>query len=128
MFLEFEAPDYCAEGVRSFKTFIDEPATSGTLTLYGAFIRSEIVGMAATRGSGSHISLFFVNPGFHRRGIGRALFEAMLRHSPAGRLTVNSSPYAAEIYRRLGFTDTAPEQLQNGIRYIPMEYIGNQTR
>ncbi|WP_460645598.1 GNAT family N-acetyltransferase [Lacrimispora brassicae] len=37
-------------------------------------------------------------------------------------MTVNSSPYAVEIYHKLGFVDTDTEQLVNGIRFIPMEY------
>ena len=37
-------------------------------------------------------------------------------------LTVNSSPYAAKIYRKLGFVDTDTEQVTNGIRYVPMKY------
>jgi len=37
-------------------------------------------------------------------------------------MTVNSSLYAVEIYRRLGFVDTNTEQIVNGIRFIPMKH------
>ena len=36
--------------------------------------------------------------------------------------TVNSSPYAVEVYRHLGFVPTDTEQLTNGIRYTPMRF------
>jgi len=37
-------------------------------------------------------------------------------------ITVNSSPYAVEAYRRLGFVNTDTEQLTNGIRYYSMTH------
>ena len=36
--------------------------------------------------------------------------------------TVNSSPYAVEVYRHLGFEEMDQEQTVNGIRFIPMKY------
>lgn len=38
-----------------------------------------------------------------------------------GRMTVNSSHYAIPIYHRFGFHDTDQEQMQDGIRFTPME-------
>ena len=38
-----------------------------------------------------------------------------------GRMTVNSSHYAIPIYHRFGFHDTYQEQMQDGIRFTPME-------
>ena len=35
-------------------------------------------------------------------------------------ITVNSSPYAVPIYERLGFRQTKPEQVVDGIRIVPM--------
>ena len=37
---------------------------------------------------------------------------------------VNSSPYAVDVYHKLGFTDTDKEQMTNGIIYTPMIYKG----
>ena len=63
----------------------------------------------------------------HRQGIARALFSAVrdfCRTDPAvSRITVNSSPYAVEIYRRLGFTATDAERVTDGIRFTPMTYL-----
>ena len=37
---------------------------------------------------------FFVKKEYHRKGIGRKLFEAMLNDCDEKRITVNASPYA----------------------------------
>ncbi|MGM9541909.1 MAG: GNAT family N-acetyltransferase [Candidatus Limivicinus sp.] len=50
------------------------------------------------------------------------LFDAMRRDYASQVFTVNSSPYAVEVYRHLGFTPTDTEQLTNGIRYTPMRF------
>ena len=41
-----------------------------------------------------------------------------------GPVTVNSSPYGAEAYRRLGFVDTDGMQFVNGMYFIPMKREG----
>ena len=35
---------------------------------------------------------------------------------------IDSSPYAAPIYQKLGFRAIGPEQVVDGLRFIPMEY------
>lgn len=35
--------------------------------------------------------------------------------------TVNSSPYAHEVYKHLGFQDTDKEQVIKGLRFMPMK-------
>ena len=63
----------------------------------------------------------------HRQGIARALFSALRDHCRTApdtpRITVNSSPYAVEAYRRLGFRATGGERTVDGIRFTPMEYL-----
>ena len=71
-----------------------------------------------------HIGGFFVGAGYHRRGIGRRLFEAMRLDYEMQAFTVNSSPYAVEVYRHLGFLPTDTEQVADGIRYTPMRFEG----
>jgi GNAT superfamily N-acetyltransferase len=122
VFLGFEAPEYSQEGVDEFKRYIDQQAEELTLEVYGAFEQDELIGVIATKNGGSHISWFFVKKENHGQGIGRKLFEHILPLCDNCFLTVNSSPYAVKIYRKLGFADTAEEQLTNGIRYIPMQY------
>lgn len=119
VFQEFEAPDYPPEGVEAFHTYISNAEQVKHLTAFGAWKGRNLLGVLAA--AGSHIALFFVDPAFHRRGIGRALFQAYLAAGDWDRVTVHSSPYAVEVYRHLGFSPTAAEQLwPDGIRYTPM--------
>lgn len=71
------------------------------------------------------ICLFFVAKEFHRKGIGRGLLERAIvqcisNNSNIKAIEVNSSFYAVEAYKKLGFIQTKPEQLVNGIRFVPM--------
>ena len=121
IFGEYEAPDYSEQGVKEFYKSIHEPEWISALQVYGAFDEDKLVGVLATRNNGKHIALFFVKGAYHKRGIGRTLFEHFLKECPAGVITVNSSPYAVPVYHKLGFIDTDKEQTSNGIRYIPMK-------
>ena len=91
------------------------------MPFYGAFHGGELVGVLAMR-KPQHISLFFVKEVWHRQGVGRLLFDAMRRDYADQVFTVNSSSYAVEVYRHLGFVPTNTEQLTNGIRYTPMRF------
>ena len=119
VFLEFEAPDYPPEGVETFHDYLVNTEQEKTLTVFEAWEDAGLLGVLAAEGS--HIALFFVDPTFHRRGIGRQLFRAYLAEGGWGRVTVHSAPGAVEVYRHLGFSPTAGEQLSpDGIRYVPM--------
>jgi Acetyltransferases len=130
VFLQFEAPEYCEEGINEFRGFIQadsirQKLLNEELFLWAGYEDNRIVGVIAVRPP-FHISLLFVNPQFHRRGIARSLFETVLevcKKDGYAEITVNSSPYAVGIYRRLGFTDTDAEQTVNGIRFVPMKYM-----
>ena len=126
VFMQYEAPDYSDEGVETFKrTAIYNVEYISSIAIYGAYENDKMVGVIATRNNGSHIALFFVDGQHHRKGIGKMLFQTVLDQSTAEEITVNSSPYAKEVYHHLGFKDTAPEQITEGIRYIPMLYKKN---
>lgn len=128
VFMQYEAPDYSDKGVESFKmTALYNEKYIGSLKMFGAYEDDTILGVIATRNNGNHIALFFVDGQYHRKGIGKQLFQAVLDESTAGEITVNSSPYAKEVYHHLGFQDTASEQISGGIRYIPMVYLNNQS-
>jgi len=120
VFMQFEAPDYAPKGIATFHNFLHDPDAVSALTFYGAYMKDQLVGVLATRGS-SHIALFFVEPCYQRQGVGRALFTAAKEACVCDTMTVNSSPYAVEIYRRLGFHALSEEQLVDGIRFTPMK-------
>jgi len=93
------------------------------LKIYGAFKKKELLGLIATRDNGSHIALFFVEGKYRRQGIGRNLFEHMLDKTNAEKITVNSSVFARDIYRRFGFRQFEDEKEANGLRFIPMVFL-----
>ena len=122
VFLKFEAPDYLDEGINTFRDFINNEDAIDGLEMYGAYENGSLIGVIATRNEGNHIALFFVHGKYHRKGIGRKLFEVVLKNSTLELITVNSSPYATEIYHKLGFVDTDIEQTKEGMRFKPMKY------
>ena len=121
VFCRFEAPEYSQEGIAEFQKTLQNMEALRHMPFYGAFHAGELVGVLAMR-KPQHISLFFVKEAWHRQGVGRGRFDAMRQDYVDQSFTVNSSPYAVEVYRHLGFTPTDTEQLTNGIRYTPMRY------
>lgn len=111
VFMEYEAPDYPAEGVKEFKLALADPNYIDNLCYYIAVERHEIIGMLATRDNGTHIGLLFVNGDWHRKGIGRKLVEYALRCCKSVDMTVNSAPHAHEFYKQIGFVDANVEQI-----------------
>lgn len=120
VFLKFEAPDYTDEGIKEFKDSIDNPDFIGKMEIYGGFIDEELVGVVATREK-HHLSLLFVREDYHKKGIGRSLYNFVFGENPDNFMTVNASPYAKAFYEHLGFRCTTEEQCINGIRFYPMK-------
>ena len=125
VFLEFQAPGYFKEGVQEFMRFT-EPETicamlsENKMRIWTCICTGRIVGVLAARND--HIHLLFVDKRFHRNGIARQLFNRMVENFNTSEVTVYSSPYAVEAYRKLGFADTDKEQIVNGMRMIPMKF------
>ncbi len=123
VFMQFEAPDYTDEGIETFfKISFEDKKFMESLTVYGAFDNEKLAGIIATRSEGTHIALFFIKSEYQKKGIGRMLFEKVLSECPSDYITVNSSPYAHEIYRHFGFYDTDFEKSFGGVRFFPMKY------
>lgn len=132
VFCEFEAPVYSEEGIKIFKEFISSERLASDIRnngfrIYCCFEADVLVGVIALRNL-SHISLLFVKKSHHRRGIAKELLNLaiadILRYNPeAKELTVNSSPYAVEVYNRLGFTATDTMREKSGIIYMPMKKL-----
>ena len=94
--------------------------------MWGYYYENEIAGVISTRDV-SHISLLFVDKKYHKKGIAKALFSELLtelkKNPDVKKITVNSSPYAVEVYKKLGFKQTDEKQEKDGIIFIPMEFI-----
>lgn len=71
-------------------------------------------------GPGIRIISLFVDPGFQRRGIGRALFEKVIGADTRQIVTVLAAPGAPEAYRKLGFTEAADWATFRGMQSLPM--------
>lgn len=129
-FLRFEGRDYTREGIRNFYDFITDD------DLYVAFLKGEYQLMVALDGqkvigAGSirnrnHLSLLFVEEGYHRMGVGRAILTAVCDYlkQEAGEkyISLKAAPYAVNFYRRLGFRAVRPEEY-SGIRVTEMEKV-----
>ena len=122
VFLEYEAPDYTEEGINEFKKTIDDMFWVKEREFYGAYDNNKILGVIATKDI-THIALFFVDGKYHKQGIGRMLYNKVEELNNKGFFTVNSSPYAHEVYKHLDFIDTDVEQCINGLRFYPMKKI-----
>lgn len=129
VFLEYEAPDYNDEGITEFMKFIEYTAIKqelikGRFRMWTCVDGEKIVGVLASR-SPCHISLLFVDGAHQRKGTAKALLDKLIDFYKANydyrEITVNSSPYAVNIYHKLGFIDTDVEQTVNGIRFVPMK-------
>jgi RimJ/RimL family protein N-acetyltransferase len=127
VFDELVAPDYERDGIEEFHRFAD-PAAMAKRVRSGGFVL-----MARQSGSlvgvieftlPDHIRLLFV--ALRRQGIAgelvaRAVEKARSESPALTKITVNSSPYAEAVYRRLRFRRTGSATTENGIRFIPME-------
>jgi ribosomal protein S18 acetylase RimI-like enzyme len=127
-FSTFIAPGYSDEGKLTFTAFVQpqrivERHNSGHFTLV-AESEGMIVGMIQVRRP-SHVLLLFVDGQEHRRGVARRLVETALEkicseEAAVNEVTVNSTPYAVEVYRRLGFEYAGGEESREGIVFTPM--------
>lgn len=132
VFQEFEAPDYSDEGIQQFNQFISfetihQQIANQELMIWAYFSdKTTLTGMIALR-LPNHISLLFVNKMFHRQGIARILMQTVAIHCQSvymvAKLTLNSSPYAFNAYKHLGFIPTDNQQEIDGIIFTPMEKI-----
>jgi len=127
VFMRFQSDSFTPEGVDTFRRFVDPVhmlplIECGIMFFRGAFDEGRLVGVIATRGF-PHISLLFVNPSDHRRGIATLLVQdivSIAKEKAFTAVSVNASSYAIPFYRRLGFVSLDTEKVENGIRFTPM--------
>lgn len=122
VFQKYEAVNYPEEGKQLFYQAIHDPGYLSTLKAYGAFEGKELVGIIATREAGKHVALFFVDGNYHGQGIGRRLWNELMAENDSKEITVHSSIYAQEVYKKLGFEQTGEMQEEDGMQFIPMTY------
>lgn len=122
------APYFDAQGVAEFLQYLAPHELVKRLhhehSVWVAEHGGQIVGMLEVRHD-NHITLFFVDQSHQGQGIGRQLLatvtQACQSRNPAlTELSLHATPNAVAIYQRLGFTPTAPEQTERGMRFVPM--------
>lgn len=125
-FMKFEAPDYSKQGIESFFKFANYETIkenfSKNMKMYVAKVNEKIVGVIGYRDN-SHINLLFVLEEYQHNGIAKALYNLVLencKNANTKRMTVNSSPYAHNVYLKLGFIDDNQMQEVDGIKFYPM--------
>lgn len=123
------APLLSAEGVAEFLRYVEPEAWRRRLEAHPPALVAEqgeeVVGVIEGRGPG-HISLLFVAGDEQRQGVGRELVRLIVeefRHRlpGLGSVEVHASPNAVGAYERFGFDARGPEQVVDGIRFVPME-------
>lgn len=133
VFLQFEAPDYGPEGVRTFRRDIVQneaflsKCRQGACPIYAAFDQDKMIGIIGMRSNRTHVNLVFTRKEYHRRGVATALFQYLLadvmKDDPVPQeITLNASPYGKPFYLHLGFEPQSEEQERDGIRFTPMKY------
>jgi ribosomal protein S18 acetylase RimI-like enzyme len=80
-------------------------------------------GYIATRDR-SHLYHLFVQPDLHGQGVGRLLWQHLLRVGGPGPYTVNSTVSAVGVYRSFGFVPSGEPQFHRCPPYVPMAYAG----
>ena len=125
-FLKFEAPDYSKEGVENFFKFANYETIKENLNrnmkMYVAKVNERIVGVIGYRDN-SHINLLFVLEEYQHNGIAKALYNLVIekcKNADKKKITVNSSPYAHNVYLKFGFIDDNQMQEVDGIKFYPM--------
>jgi GNAT superfamily N-acetyltransferase len=122
------APLFSEEGVQEFLRYVSPDAlrqrSNSNHFVLVARAGQDIVGAIEVRNH-NHVSMLFVDTASQRQGIARELLRRALvicrGHRPHGReIDVNSSPNAVPAYERLGFRPKGPEQIEQGIRFVPM--------
>lgn len=113
--------DFNEEGYNTFNSFISSEETMNELTIYGAFDDKDLIGIIGTKNAGQHVSLLFIRKEYHRKGIGKRLFNYAIANYLADEISVNSSTYAIPFYQSLGFEKTDETQEVNGMKYTPMK-------
>lgn len=125
VYTECGKADYNEEGLETFKSFINNEQLMDELTIYGAFCDHELIGVMGSKKEGKHISLFFIKPMYHRKGIGRKLFNYAYASDGCNvtEITVNASTYAVPFYESLGFKSIGGIQCHHGLTSVPMRLL-----
>ena len=119
------APTLSEEGVATFKRGLTLESIKNRLSSGNVFIvcrsKNSIVGVGEIRDK-NHLNLLFVEPNMQKSGVGRKIFNELLRAVKESEVTVNSSLNSTGAYRQFGFVENGLPSEVKGIKYQPMVY------
>lgn len=131
VFRQLIAPEYSKEGIDTFytqyikgKSFREKFASQREI-MYGAFIDEKLVGVLSLSANNA-VSCLFVEREYHRMGIGKQLFEVVikkLRDRGVMEVMLNASSYAIPFYTHLGFSIIGEKTCYKGMIYTPMKLV-----
>ena len=121
---ELAADDYDEQQREAWASRADDEKAfgaklAGELTLL-AMIDGEIAGFASLKGA-DEIDMLFIDPECARRGVGRALVDALTKLAEARgakRLTAEASDVAKPLFERLGFTAQQRNLVRAGDQWL----------
>ena len=125
VFLDSIAPTLTQQGIQTFQSAMTAEAMLKRLQIENRFLvckqAGSIVGLGEVRDI-NHLNLLFVLPAMQRKGIGRQLFNRLIRDIPDNMITVNASLNSVSAYKTLGFEITSEIKEVRGIRSQAMIY------
>ena len=129
VFKEFVAHQYSEQDKEAFLKYVEPKCLSkrfyeDSFVLVAA-IKEKIVGMIELV-SNSRISLFFVEGHLQKIGIGKELLKksveiCRIKNPVLTEISVNSSPNAMDIYKKLAFSVMDSDKEKNSIRFAAKE-------
>ena len=129
VFDEYVGSGYSLDGQSIFHSYVQPDAIqkrfcAGSSFIFVALHDKKIIGTIEVK-NGNHISVLFVDKRYHKMGIAKHLISMAIEKASninlITEITVNSSPYAVDIYKRLGFLQLDKEIERDGIRHTPMK-------
>jgi GNAT superfamily N-acetyltransferase len=134
-FNQLVAPDYERKGVDEFFRFANAGAMAERVHSGGFVLvakqSGKLVG-ALEFVPPDRIAMLFVTlrgQGIAKQLVARAVEKARYENSALSKVTVHSSPYAEEAYRKMGFRPSGHATTEQGILYTPMELsLGDQPK
>lgn len=124
IYLKYNSHFDTKEGIDNVLKFIslDNIKSRNSLILQAKDFTKKIIGMIEIVNN-NHISLFFVNDKYFKRGIATKLFESAINICNSKLYTVKSSYYALGFYKKLGFVQLFNDiQVVNGVHFYYMIY------
>lgn len=125
IYLKYNSSLDTDEGINNILTFINydnilmRTYIDGSLILK-AIKNNTIIGFIEIRNY-NHISLLFIDDKYFRLGLGKKLFEKVKDITKSDKYSVNSSDYAIEFYKKLGFVAIYDNiKVENGVHFHPM--------